>query len=100
MNEQSRVSSFAGRHPWLNAGLRCLLAIFGGYGLAALASTALALALPLSRMDAVMAATMLSFVIYLLAVIWTFAAATPWRAGAGLLFPAIALGAWLSVLPG
>jgi hypothetical protein len=47
-----------------------------------------------------MAAMMLSFLIYLLAAIWAFAAATLLRACAGLLLPAAVLGAWLSLLPG
>jgi hypothetical protein len=93
------VFSFAEQRPWLNTGLRCLLAIFGAYLLAALASVVFALALPLPRTDAVMAAMMLSFIIYLLAAIWAFAAATLTRAFAGLLLPAGILGLLLAALP-
>jgi hypothetical protein len=95
MNAVSRLVSFAEQRPGLNTGLRCLWAIFGAYGLAALAAATTARALPLPRGDAVMAAAMLSFVVYLLAAIWTFAAATLIRASGGLLLPAAILGAWL-----
>jgi hypothetical protein len=98
MNAVSRFVSFAEQRPELNTGLRCLLAIFGAYGLAALAAATIALALPLSRVDAVMAAAMLSFVVYLLGAIWVFAAATLIRACGGLLLPTIFLGACLSLL--
>lgn len=94
-----RFVSFAEQCVRLNTGLRCLLAVFGGYGLSALAAATLALALPLARVDAVMAGVMLAFVIYLLAAVWAFAAATLLRAFAGLLLPATALGALLYFLP-
>lgn len=99
MNSTFRFVSFADHRPWLNTTLRSLLAIFGGYWLAALAAATLALALPLPRADAVMAAVMLAFVVYLLAAIWAFAAATLARAFAGLLLPAAVLGLWLVFLP-
>lgn len=90
---------FADHRPRLNTTLRCLLAIFAGYGLAALAAATLALVLPLPRVDAVMAAMMLAFVVHLLAVLWVFAAATLARAFVGLALPAAILGAWLALLP-
>ncbi|WP_153110217.1 iron transporter [Propionivibrio limicola] len=91
--------SFADRRPRLNTALRSLLAIFGGYGLAALTSATLALALPLARVDAVMAATMIAFFVYLLAVIWAFATATLARAFGGLLLPAGILAICFAALP-
>lgn len=91
--------TFADHRPRLNTALRSLLAVFGGYGLAALAAAVFALALPLPRVDAVMAATMLAFIVYLLAAIWAFAAATLVRAFGGLLLPAAVLGVWLAILP-
>ena len=91
--------TFADHRPWLNTSLRALLAIFGAYGLAALSSSVFVLALPLPRVDAVMASVMLSFIIHLLAVIWVFATATLTRAFTGLLLPLIILGVWLSFLP-
>ena len=99
MNTALRLTAFAEHRPWLNTSLRTVLAIFGGYGLAALVAAVFALALPLPRVDAVMEATMSSFVIYLLATIWAFAAATLARAFAGLLLPAAVLGVCLGVLP-
>lgn len=59
---------------------RSLLAIFGGYGFAALATASLALALPLPRPQAVLSATLLAFALYCALVIWAFAAASARRA--------------------
>ena len=86
------------RYPWINVGLRVLLAVFGAYGLAVLASLVFAVALPLPRIDAVMASIMLSFIVQLLAVVWVFASSTLVRACTGLLLPAIILGLWMSIL--
>lgn len=79
---------------------RALAAIVGGYALTALAVTALAIFLPLSRAEASMTATLLSFVIYTCVVIWVFATRTAWRAWAGIVAPAVVLGAlvWLQRL--
>lgn len=59
---------------------RTILAIFGGYAFAALATASLALALPLTRPQAVLAATLSSFALYCALVIWAFAAASATRA--------------------
>ncbi len=59
---------------------RTILAIFGGYASAALATASLALALPLTRPQAVLAATLSSFALYCALVIWAFAAASATRA--------------------
>jgi len=64
---------------------RAVAAIGGGYLLAALASTLLALVLPLARADAVIIATMLAFVVYTCAILWVFATASAARAWTGLL---------------
>lgn len=79
---------------------RALAAVVGGYALTALAVTALAIFLPLSRAEASMTATLLSFVIYTCVVIWVFATRTAWRAWAGIVAPAVVLGAlvWLQRL--
>lgn len=74
---------------------RAVAAIGGGYALSALAATALALYLPLHRAEAVITATLASLVLYLLAVLWAFAARSAWRAWAGLALPAGALAALL-----
>ena len=78
---------------------RIVAAAAGGYSLAALSTACLVLGLPLSRGEAVLAATLPAFVILCLAVIWAFAARTAWRAWCGLLIPCALLGAcklWLS----
>lgn len=59
---------------------RAGLAIFGGYGFAALAAASLSVALPGPRSQAVMGATMLAFVLYCAMVIWAFAARSVARA--------------------
>jgi len=89
------------RRPALNAGLRVVMAVFGGYALALLGAAALATGTPFSfKPDAVSFAVMLAFIIQLLAVIWAFAAATLLRAALGLLLPALAFGLWLSATKG
>lgn len=70
---------------------RAVAAIGGGYLLAAAATTVLSLVLPLSRAEAVVTATLLSFLVYACAVIWVFAAATAWRAWIGLAIPTVVL---------
>lgn len=76
---------------------RLLAAIAGGYALTAIATSLLAVLLPASRVNAVMTATLLSFVFYAFAIMWAFAARSAWRAWAGLLLPAALLGCalWL-----
>ncbi len=88
----------AARHRWAVAS-RAGAAIGGGYVLAALCSTALALWLPLARAEAVIAGAMASFAVYAGAVMWVFAARTAGRAWAGLAWPAAVLGAavWLTL---
>lgn len=84
------------RAAWLGALVsRIVAALFGGYGLAALASVA-ALALPLDRPQAVLTGMQASFLVYAVAVIWVFAARSAWRAWSGLLIVAVplALAAW------
>ncbi|REF01977.1 DUF3649 domain-containing protein [Cupriavidus plantarum] len=79
---------------------RALAAIFGGYGLAALSAGCFSLALirwvGMPRSEAVVTATLLAFVWYVLAVIWVFATRNAWRAWAGLAVPCaiFALGWW------
>lgn len=77
--------------------VRLLAAIVGGYGLTAISMSLLAVLLPASRVDAVMTATLLSFPVYAVAIMWAFAARSAWRAWAGLLLPAAVLGCalWL-----
>jgi len=69
---------------------RIVAALFGGYALAALGSVA-ALALPMSKPQAVLTGMLASFAIYAAAVIWVFAARSALRAWAGLLMAAVPL---------
>lgn len=64
--------------------LRTIAAIGGGYLLASLATHALAITLPMTDVDAVVAATLTGLVVYPCAVMWCFAAATVVRACIGL----------------
>ncbi|WP_454693802.1 DUF3649 domain-containing protein [Achromobacter aegrifaciens] len=72
---------------------RAAAAILGGYVLASAAAACLAIWLPMRRPDAVITAQMLSFVFYACGVIWVFATRNAWRAWAGVLLPAMLLGA-------
>jgi hypothetical protein len=76
---------------------RVLLAAFGGYGVAALATAFLSLTLPMVRSEAVATATLLSFAILAGAVVWVFAARSLTRAAIGLGVPGalLGLGLWL-----
>ncbi|SMF88404.1 Protein of unknown function [Azospirillum oryzae] len=69
---------------------RIVAALFGGYALAALGSVA-ALALPMSKPQAVLTGMLASFAIYAGAVVWVFAARSALRAWAGLLAAAVPL---------
>lgn len=71
---------------------RIVAALFGGYALAALGSVA-ALALPMSKPQAVLTGMLASFAIYAGAVVWVFAARSAPRAWAGLLVVAVPLAA-------
>jgi hypothetical protein len=72
--------------PAYRAGVaaRASAAIGGGYLLAALSTRALALGLPLSPVDSVVAATLAGMVVYPCAIMWCFAAASAARAWLGL----------------
>jgi hypothetical protein len=76
----------AAASPAYRAGVaaRAIAAIGGGYLLAALSTRALALALPLSPIDKVVAATLTGLVVYPCAIMWCFAAASAARAWLGL----------------
>ena len=77
---------------------RTLAAALGGYALAAGFAAALTLALMpfVPRVEAVLTATMLSWLVYVLAVGWAFYARTAWGAWGGSVVPALALGACAS----
>lgn len=56
----------------LAVALRTVAAVFGGYVIAAAVAALLSTRLPLPRLEAVMAATMLSFVVYAAVILWSF----------------------------
>lgn len=74
------------RYRWMVLS-RCLAAVFASYGLAAVSCVFLSFALPLPRAEAVYVASLLSFLVYVVAVLWVFAARTAWRAWLGVLLP-------------
>lgn len=59
-------------------------AVTAGYAVAGAATVLLTLVLPLPRGQALLTATMLSFLIYACAVIWAYTASTATRAWIGL----------------
>ncbi len=77
---------------------RIIAALFGGYALAALTSVA-TLALPMSKINAVLTGMMLSFLVYVGAVIWVFAVRSARRAWVGLIIAAIPLSvlSWIAM---
>lgn len=83
---------------------RALAGVFGGYALASLVTAVLSLALPLftgaSRASALLTATMLSFAVYAVAVMWVFSARSALRAWAGLAIASVVFGAALLALRG
>ncbi|SNR79928.1 Protein of unknown function [Methylobacillus rhizosphaerae] len=71
---------------------RILAAVVGGYALTAAIAILLALVWPIPKAEAVLASTMLSFVIYAAVVIWVFATRSAARAWVGLLVPLAVVG--------
>lgn len=70
---------------------RTLAAVFGGYALAAATAASLAIWLPMARVEAVVTASMLGFVAYVVGVLWVFAASNAWRAWRGIMAPTLLL---------
>ena len=88
--------------PWRHRGAvaaRVVLAVAGGYAVAAAATAFLSLTLPLVRSEAVAAATLASFAIMAGAVIWVFSARSLGRAALGLAVPGLLLaaGLWIAL---
>lgn len=81
----------AGRGRRLDILSRTIAAIFGGYALASLCTTACAILLPGARAEAVLTGMLLSFAVYVCAFLWAFAAPSASRAWFGLLLPALFL---------
>jgi len=82
----------------LGVASRAIAAIIGGYALAAASTAVLSLVLPMSRVDAVMTATLLSFTVYTCAAIWVFAARDALHAWLGIGVPTIVMGLGLFLL--
>ncbi|WP_345245867.1 DUF3649 domain-containing protein [Pigmentiphaga soli] len=81
--------------------VRAAAAVGGGYLVGAALAAGLAVAGPalgMARADAVLAATMLSFVAHAVAAMWAFGCSSARRAWAGVLLAAAVLGmpAWLA----
>lgn len=72
---------------------RALAAIFAGYLLASVTSICIAQWLPIPRAEAVVTGMMLSFLVYLVAVLWCFACRKALQAWVGVLLPCAILGA-------
>lgn len=69
---------------------RTAAAALGGYALANAVAALGAVVLPLTRAEAVTWTTMAAFLIYLVAIVWAFAARSASRAWLGLGAPALA----------
>lgn len=94
---RSRIGGVPTSYRWAVAS-RVLAAVFGGYVLAALSSVCMAWMLPMARGEAVVSAMMLSFLVYLVAVLWCFASHSASRAWLGLAIPGSILGALATLL--
>ncbi|MGH9161663.1 MAG: DUF3649 domain-containing protein [Vicinamibacteraceae bacterium] len=70
---------------WVGIFLRIVAAAVGGYAFTSASTAALTVLMPLPKPDAVLVPTMFSFVFYVAAIVWAFAARSAWRAWLGLL---------------
>ncbi|NER66086.1 DUF3649 domain-containing protein [Pseudomonas sp. MAFF212427] len=70
---------------------RSLAALLGGYLLASMGSVCITLLLPMPKADAVVTGMMLSFLFYLVAILWCFACRSAWQAWLGVLLPSAVL---------
>jgi hypothetical protein len=75
---------FGQLHYRAGVAVRFLAGVAGGYALSALLAAALALWLPLTRVEAALTATMTALVAYPCAVMWCFATRSAWRATWGM----------------
>lgn len=71
--------------------LQALAAIFGGYLLASASTLFLSAILPLSKTEAVITASLFSFVVYPMAIIWVYARQDVKRAWLGMVVPSVIL---------
>jgi len=84
-----------------NVALRTIAGTVGAYGVAALAAAAMARILPMARVEAVVIATLIAYLVAPGVTIWAFLARGPWRAVAGVAIAALLLGAmaWIAGQP-
>lgn len=92
------------RRSWryrANIAARTLAGTIGAYAVAALFGVVLARTLPMERLDAVIPATLLAFLVAPAVTIWAFLARGPWRACAGVVALASLFGAiaWFAGQP-
>lgn len=85
---------------WMEIASRAVAAAVGGYALSSATAVCLALALPIARSEAVLVGIMTSFIVYICAVLWVFAAASARRAWIGLAVPTAILGGISALLLG
>lgn len=97
----SKATTLTAAYRWSVAS-RVAAAVLGGYALASAVTVLLALLWPVPKAQGVLWATMLSFAIYTVAVIWVFCARSATRAWCGMaLGTAVCAGlAWLLMLGG
>lgn len=97
----NRNDRYGGWRYRANVAIRLLAAILGGYAVAALTAATLARMLPMPRVEAVITATMLSYLALPGVAVWAFLARGPWRALAGVagLAALLALIAWTAGPP-
>lgn len=97
MSKQAAISQKPSLvHYRLTVLSRMLAAFVGGYGLSAAFAAAFGLAavrwLGMAKADAVSMSTMLSFIVFTVAVLWAFACASTRKAWVGIVLPAAVLG--------
>ncbi|MDH4744118.1 DUF3649 domain-containing protein [Sphingomonas sp. CBMAI 2297] len=84
-----------------NVAARTAAGTVGAYAVAALFAAALARVLPMPKVEAIMPATLLAFLVGPAVTLWAFLARDPWRAWAGVILPAALFAAigWLAGAP-
>jgi len=89
------------RYRW-QVTLRLLVAILVGYAFANLAGILLTQILPIPKAEVVVTSLLLSFAIYLGAILWVFSVRSTRKACLGLIIPTLALGlvVWILSISG
>ncbi len=79
----AKAAALSASDRWAVAS-RVAAAAFGGYAFTSAATVLLSLVWPIPKAQAVLSATMLSFTVYTVAVIWVFSTRSATRAWVGL----------------